>query len=170
MRKYASIAEKYCRDVIGGKVVSCKWVQLACARHLSDLKRAKSDKAWPFRFDVWEGGNVCDFIEKLPHIEGKWKTPTIALEAWQVFILVCVFGWRRKSDGGRRFEQAYTEVARKNAKSALTSGVSLYCLTLDGEVGPQVKTAATTGGQARIVFDIAWKWRARRRNCARRSA
>jgi phage terminase large subunit-like protein len=166
MRKYASIAEKYCRDVIGGKVVSCKWVQLACARHLSDLKRAKSDKAWPFRFDSWEGGNVCDFIEKLPHIEGKWKTPTITLEPWQIFILVCVFGWRRKGDGGRRFEQAYTEVARKNAKSALTSGVSLYCLTLDGEVGPQVKTAATTGGQARIVFDIAWKMaRATRELC-----
>src|SRR5258708_3463073 len=47
--------------------------------------------------------------------------------------------------------------ARKNAKSALTGGVSLYCLTCDGEVGPQVKTAATTGGQARIVFDVAWK-------------
>ena len=157
MRDYAGVAEAYCHDVIGGTVVACKWVRLACQRHLNDLDRAKTDKAWPFHFDSWEGGNICDFIEKLPHIEGKWKTPTITLEPWQVFILVCVFGWRRKVDGGRRFEQSYTEVARKNAKSALTSGVALYCLTLDGEVGPQIKTAATTGGQARIVFDVAWK-------------
>ena len=97
------------------------------------------------------------FSKTLPHVEGSWKTKTISLEPWQVALVCIVFGWRRRSDGGRRFEQAYIEVARKNAKSALTSALALYCLTLDGEVGPQVKCAATTGGQARIIFDVAFK-------------
>jgi phage terminase large subunit-like protein len=157
MREYVQIAETYCHDVVAGAIVTGKWTRLACQRHLNDLARAATDPSWPLRFDEWHANDVCDFIEKLPHIEGKWSSPTIVLEPWQVWLLVCVFGWRRNSDGGRRFEQSYTEVARKNAKSALTSGVSLYCLTCDDEVGPQVKTAATTGGQARIVFDVAWK-------------
>lgn len=157
MRDFAGIARRYCEDVRDGRVLAGKWVKLACRRHLQDLERAATDPDWPYRFDAWEGGNVCDFIEKLPHVEGRWSTPTITLEPWQIWLLVTVFGWRRKSDGGRRFEQAYTEVARKNAKSALTSGVALYCLTCEGEVGPQVKTAATSGSQARIVFEVASK-------------
>ncbi|QOZ52875.1 terminase large subunit [Bradyrhizobium sp. CCBAU 53338] len=156
MRDYPGIAERYCRDVIAGTVVAGKWTRLACRRHLRDLERA-ADPTFAYTFSAWHASDVCDFIEKLPHVEGKWASPTITLEPWQVWLLVCVFGWRRKSDGGRRFEQSYIEVARKNAKSALTSGVSLYCLTCDGEVGPQIKTAATTGGQARIVFDVASK-------------
>jgi hypothetical protein len=47
--------------------------------------------------------------------------------------------------------------ARKNAKSTLSSAVALYCLTCEGEIGPQIKCAATTGSQARIVFDVAKK-------------
>lgn len=153
----AGIAEGYCRDVIAGRLVAGRLVKLACRRHLDDLARAAADPDWPFEFDTWHAGNVADFISKLPHVEGRWRTPTIELESWQVWLLANVFGWRRRSDGGRRFEQAYTEVARKNAKSALTSGVALYCLTCEGEIGPQVKTAATSGSQARIVFEVASK-------------
>src|SRR5690242_5835593 len=119
MRDYVSIAAAYCRDVIEGRIVACKWTRLACQRHLADLERWRADSEWPYRFDDWHAADVCDFVEKLPHIEGKWATPTITLEPWQIFLLVSVFGWRRNRDGGRRFEQAYTEVARKNAKSAL---------------------------------------------------
>lgn len=156
MRDYPAIARGYCEEVVAGEIVVGKWIKLACRRYLRDLERA-ADPDWPYRFDDWEASNVCSFIEALPHVEGRWATPTITLEPWQIWLLANVFGWRRKSDGGRRFEQAYTEVARKNAKSALTSGVALYCLTCEDEVGPQVKTAATSGAQARIVFDVACK-------------
>src|SRR6185295_18831201 len=126
MRDYAAIAERYARtaakDVAG--IRHCKWVRLAAQRHLDDLKR----RGWPYEFKRWHANDVCDFIEKLPHVEGSWDSPTITLEPWQVFTLVVVFGWRRKSDGGRRFNTAYLEVARKNAKSTLSSGIALYCL------------------------------------------
>src|SRR5215216_1317384 len=102
MRDYVSIANAYCLDVTEGRVVACKWTRLACQRHLNDLARAETEPAWPYRFDDWHASDVCDFIEKLPHIEGKWSTPTITLEPWQVWLLVSVFGWRRKHDGGRR--------------------------------------------------------------------
>jgi phage terminase large subunit-like protein len=157
MHDYASVGLEYCEAVASGDVVACKWIKLACARHVRDLARQKNDPSWPYRYDSWEANNVCDFIEKLPHVEGKWSPPTIILEPWQVWLLTTIFGWRRKIDGGRRFEQSYIECARKNAKSALTSGVALYCLACEGEVGPQIKTAATSGSQARIVFDVCAK-------------
>jgi len=156
-RDYASLARTYCQDVAAGRIVAGKWTKLACRRQEQDLERAVSDPDWAYRWDPWHAGNVCDFIEKLPHVEGRWATRTIRLEPWQIWLLSTVFGWRRKNDGGRRFEQAYIEVARKNSKSALSSAVALYCLTCEDEVGPQVKCAATSGAQARIVFDVAAK-------------
>jgi phage terminase large subunit-like protein len=98
---------------------------------------------------------VCDFAEKLPHVEGVWDTPTVTLEPFQVFVLAMVFGWRRHETGGRCFTSVYEEVARKNAKSTKTALVSLYCLNCEDEPGPQVLTAATTFDQARKVFNPA---------------
>lgn len=133
-------------------MIACKWVRLACGRHLKDLARSKKDKDWGFYYDRWHGDDVCDFIEKLPHVEGRWGTPTIWLEPPQIFILATVFGWRNRDDGKRRFTYAYVEMARKGAKSTLTAGVGLYCLTCEDEVGPQIIVGATTGEQAGKVF------------------
>lgn len=144
----------------------CKWVRLAARRHLADLKRSEKSKRYPYVFVDWHADDVCGFAEKMPHVEGQWDTPRITLEDWQCFILGCVFGWRRRSGscpvcdeghGVRRFNTVYEELARKNAKSTKMGIVANYCETCEGEVGPQVKTAATTGDQARIVFDIAKK-------------
>ncbi len=66
-----------------------------------------------------------------------------------------------RSDGSgrpvmvRRFRTAYNEVARKNAKSTLSSGIGLYMTGADGEGGAEVYSAATTRDQARIVFEDA---------------
>jgi phage terminase large subunit-like protein len=151
-RDYSGIALAYAQDVVAGRIVACKWVKAACQRHLDDLKK----EDWPFHFDRWHGDDICDFIEKLPHVEGDWETATIRLEPPQIFILVVVFGWR-KPDGRRRFSTVYIEMARKGAKSTLTAGVSLYCLTCEGEVGPQIVIGATTGEQAGKVFNPARK-------------
>lgn len=167
-RDYAGIAEAWAKGVVSGRHVACRWVKLACQRHLDDLARAKRDKSWGYSFSLWHADDVCDFIEKLPHTEGNWcvcprarkgehdeRCGLIDLLPPQIFILAVVFGWRRKEDGGRRFTYAYIEMARKNAKSTLTSGVSLYCLACEDEVGPQVIIGATTGAQADKVFKPA---------------
>jgi len=153
VKDYAAIALDYARRAAADKDGKrhCKWVRLAAERHLRDLKR----KDWPFRFDDWHANDVCDFIEKMPHVEGKWETPTLTLEQAQIFILAVVFGWRRKADGRRRFTMAYIEMARKGAKSTLTAGVSLYCTCCEDEPGPLTLIGATTGDQARKVFTPA---------------
>lgn len=134
----------------------CRWVRLAAKRFLGDLQRAKAASC-AFEFKAWHGNDVCDFIEKLPHVQGKWETPTIVLEPAQIFILVCLFGFRRRKGGARRFTDAYIEMARKGAKSTLAGGISLYCFTCEGEIGPEVVIAATTGEQALKVFRPLWQ-------------
>jgi phage terminase large subunit-like protein len=155
-RDYAGIALAYAKAAVADKKQRrhCKWVRLAAQRHLDDLKRARQGD-WGYYFDPWHANDVCDFIEKLPHVKGTWDTLTIRLEPAQIFILSVVFGWRRNDDGLRRFTMVYEEVARKNAKSTKTAGVSLYCLCCEGEVGPEVLAVATTFDQAKKVFEPA---------------
>ncbi|MED5545775.1 MAG: terminase TerL endonuclease subunit [Pseudomonadota bacterium] len=168
-RDYVAIALGYAKQAAADKKQKshCKWVRLAAQRHLDDLKRSKK-RDFPYKFDPWHGNDVCDFAEKLPHVEGNWcKCPKgkigeheercglIDLEPFQIFILVVVFGWRSKETGLRRFTVVYEELARKNAKSTLTAVVSLYCLACEDEPGPQILTAATTFDQAKKVFHPA---------------
>jgi phage terminase large subunit-like protein len=154
-RDFVAIAKEYAKRAANpknGKQFGI-WMRFAAQRFLDDLKRAASKDA-PFYFDEWNACDPCDFAEKLPHIEGVWDTPNIVLHESHVFFLVNLFGFR-KQDGTRRFTTALFAIARKNAKSTLASIIGLYCQSCEGENGPQVITAATTGSQARIVFKVA---------------
>jgi phage terminase large subunit-like protein len=154
-RDYIQIAIDYANDAVNDKHRKRfgKWVRLAAKRFLNDLERAKQKDA-PFYFDEWHAHDVCDFLEKLPHVEGTWDTETVVLHPSHILFVVQLFGFRNH-DGTRRFTTALFAVARKNAKSFLCSGVLLYCLCCEEENGPQVISAATTGSQARIVFNVA---------------
>ena len=170
-KNYAADAKRYAEQVVGGEILSCRWVQLACQRQLNDLARFKG-KGSPYRFNpklvdrdgrsFYPADNLCAFIERLPHVKGHLAGESITLEPWQIFILSTVFGWV-KSDGKRRYRRSYIEVPRGNAKSTLSSAVALYMLAADGEGGAEVYSLATTRDQARIVFGDA-------QTMARRSA
>lgn len=161
-RNYALIALEYAEflsDESNRSVVGF-WMRLAGRRFLTDLKRAESGKDG-FYFDLWHACDPCDFIEKMPHVEGTWTnslgepSPTIELDPSDVFFIVQLFGFRNSATKARRFTTAVKATARKNAKSTIAAAIGLYCQACEGEVGPQVISAATTGTQARVVFNIA---------------
>ena len=154
-RNYVAIAVDYAKKAIADKKGkrTGKLIRQAAQRFLDDLKRAKAKDA-PFVFDEWHATDACDFIEKLPHVEGKWDTPEIVMHASHIFFVVQLFGFR-KPDGSRRFTSALFAVARKNAKSTLASAIMLYCQCCENEEGAQLISAATTGSQARIIFNVA---------------
>ncbi len=155
-RNFAKIAATYARDVVAGRVIAGLLVRLACVRHLDGLRQQRT-KAYPYRLDAAAGAKVCKFLELMPHVKGKWarEKERIRLEPWQIFILVNIFGWKRKSDKLRRFRRVYIEVPRKNAKSTLTAGAANYMLVADGEHGAEVYSGATTEKQAWEVFGPA---------------
>ncbi len=154
-RNYVQIAIDYAKSILADKKgkENGNLIRQAAKRFLDDLKRAKAKRA-PFVFDEWHACDPCDFIEKLPHVEGVWETPNIVLHPSHIFFLVQLFGFRNK-DGSRRFTSALFAVARKNAKSTLASAILLYCECCENEPGAQIISAATTGSQARIIFNVA---------------
>lgn len=148
-RDYVQIAHQYCLDVIYDRILTCEWVKKAVKRQLDDLENLKQ-----FHFDETAANRVCKFIECLTHVKGNLAGQRFRLEPWQIFILTTVFGWKTE-DGRRRFRRVYVEVPRGNGKSAMSSGVALYCLCADKEPGAEVYSFATTRDQAKIVFGDA---------------
>lgn len=146
-------ANQYARDVVRGKVVACKFVIQACQRHLDDLMAEKS-KSFRYRFDKDLAERAAKFIQLLPHTKGElaFKRMPITLEPWQLFVICCAFGWVNKGSRLRRFREVYTEIPRKNGKSAISAGVALYCFACDNEFGAEVYSGATTEKQAWEVF------------------
>jgi phage terminase large subunit-like protein len=165
MKDYAGIATQYARDVVDGNILACKWVKLACARHLHDLERAA--QGWKYEWNpeltTAEGktyrpaDRVCYFIELLPHIKGDWaaRGERIELSPWQIFFVASVFGWIDRETKRRRFRMADLIVPRKNAKSTIAAGIGLYCLCADGEHGAEIYSGATSQDQAYEVFEPA---------------
>lgn len=151
--KFARIALGYAQKVVDRKQVAGKWMRLACKRFLKDWKRAHL-KRRPFEFSEQWADDYCGFIQKLPHVEGEWDSPTIVLDESQVFFVVQLFGFRN-ADGTRRFTTALYAIARKNGKSTLAAAILLAMYCLEPGVGPKLFSAATTGDQARVVWEIA---------------
>lgn len=116
-------------------------------------ERALDAGCW---FDERAAERVRYFFSRfLRHSKGQFAGKPFELLDWEWFELVApLFGWKRP-DGTRRFRRGYCEVPKKNGKSALASGVSLYLLVGDGEPGAEVYNAAMDREQAGIVFNEA---------------
>lgn len=151
MRKVVDAAHAYIVSASKGKSV-CKHVQNACLRHLADLKRSRG-KDYPFVFKPEAAIDAIEFCEMMRHTQGTWATPRLVLEPWQRALVWQLFGWRRKSDGRRRFTTAYIEIARKNGKSLFISCIGLYVWLCEGEPGAQGFTIATKREQAKITWN-----------------
>ncbi|MGH8560013.1 MAG: terminase large subunit [Methylococcales bacterium] len=164
-KDYVKIAKAFAKGAIrdfAGKKHGL-YLRQGAKRFIDDLKYAKKASS-EYIFDPWFGDDVCSFIEKLPHVEGRWTTETIVLHPSQVFFLVQLFGFRVRNSAiqkgewtDRRFTSALYCTGRKSGKSTLAAGILLYCLCCEREIGAQVITAATTFNQANVIFDIAKK-------------
>lgn len=145
---------KYAKEVVAGNIIAGELATLSCKRHLEDIKKSKTKK-FRYKFDKDLANRAISFFSLLNHSKGEKAGEVIELELWQCFRIGSVFGWISKDTGLRRFKTAYSQVARKNGKSTEAAGVGLYLLTLDGEQGAEVYTAATKRDQAKIIFEEA---------------
>ena len=143
--------DQYVDDVLSGKQPACKWVKLACERHLRDLETGHERG---IHFDERAAQVVIAFFALLKHSKGEWAGRPVILEPWQQFFIGSLFGWKR-TDGTRRFRTGILEVARKNGKTTVAAGVGLYMLLADGEPGAEIYSAATKRDQARLSHSEA---------------
>jgi phage terminase large subunit-like protein len=108
------------------------------------------------RFDIAAAERVREFFLRfLRHSKGAWAGQPFELLEWQWRQMIApLFGWKRPN-GTRRYRRGYIEVPKKNGKSTLFSGLSLYLLAGDGEPGAEIYSAAVDRDQASIVFNEA---------------
>ena len=145
--------EEYARAIDAGQIDACKWVKLACRRHLDDLETQDE------RGLYWDGDdaalNISFFEKRLCHSKGKLRGRPFILEPWEKFIIGSIYGWKRKATGLRRFREAWVEIPRKNGKTQIAAGVGLQQTDFDAEGAAEVYSAATKRAQAKLSFDEA---------------
>lgn len=143
------IAIKYAEDVINGEIVAGRLIKLACQRFLRDLERED------LIFKEKKIENLVKLGSILHHYTGSHNGKPFILEPWQIFIASNIFGFYWKDSGKRRFIQSYTQIARKNGKTMMTSLFALFALIGDNEPAAEVICAAAQSrDQAGIAFGM----------------
>jgi len=116
---------------------------------LDDLKSAIERG---FYFDAEAADKALGYFRKVLKLNGgDWEGVPFEPLDWQVFVLSCLYGWKR-ANGYRRFRVAYIETGKGSGKSPLAAGVGMYGLTSDNESRPEVYACATKRDQAMILF------------------
>lgn len=143
---------KYSEDVLNGDVVACQKHKWACHRFLNDLKRQSTDE-FPYIFDEERGERFLDWMRLFKHRKGVLAGQHIEPHIIQKFVFGNIYGWIHKDTGLRRFNKAYWQVGRKNAKSQSLGTVASYEASAFGEPYAEVYTAGVKKDQSRIVWD-----------------
>ena len=149
---FTDYVDDYIKMIERGEVKVGNKIKQAIKRHQRDLEKSK-DPDYPYYYDYEEAWEPVAFIEQLPDPKTR-KTNKLA--KFQKFIIGMIYGWRKKKNGMRRFRKVYISLARKNGKSILVAGISLYEFLLgqNPQASRQIVAAANTKDQAGIVFNM----------------
>lgn len=129
------------------------WIRKAVRMQQADRERIP-DEDFEFYFDDEAANHVIDVFGLLQFSQGRWSATNFELSDWQLYILWCAYGWKKKADGLRRYNQIYIKVARKNGKTEFLSGVGIYGQFFDPyEKDAQIYWFATKKDQAAIGFN-----------------
>lgn len=103
-------------------------MQLACFRHLQDLKRIENNQAdFPYYYDLDKCNKILKFASICPDVD---TGAPIKLMPWQKFILTQLMGWR-DNDGLKRYTTAIVSVARGQGKTYFASIISAYSYLIE---------------------------------------
>ena len=105
-------------------------------------------------FDTARAQRAVRFFESLKHTKGQFYGQPFTLLPWQKPIVQDVYG-TVDQHGVRQYKTVYVEIPKKNGKSELAAGASLFHTFADGERNGEVYGCAADRSQASIVFDVA---------------
>lgn len=143
---------EYSEQVLNDDIVACQKHKWACRRFLMDLEREGTDE-FPFLFNEERGERFLDWMRLFKHRKGVLAGQYIEPHIIQEFIFGNIYGWVHRDTELRRFNKAYWQVGRKNAKSQSLGAVGSYEGSAFGEPYAEVYCAATKKDQAEIVWD-----------------
>ncbi len=108
-------------------------------------------------YDSDKADRAVNFFQLyLHHTTGQWYGKPFQLLNWQEDLIRKIYGTVR-NDGTRQYRRVFVFIAKKNGKSELASGISLFSLFADLEPSAEVYSSAGDREQASIVFNTAVK-------------
>lgn len=148
----AQQVQRYVDGVLDGSIIAGQLQKAAVRRYVADLKRASKPNC-PFFFNQNAAEVAIEFFPLLAHSSAEFVDKPFQLEPDQMFIVWNLIGWKRKSDGKRRFKYAHIEAARKWGKTCFAAAIILLLFFLDGEGRPEIYCAATKREQSKLVWE-----------------
>lgn len=143
--------EKYCTDILDGKIVACHRMKQVSEMLLTNLHHPKE-----FHFDINIANRHIEFIEKFCKLpSGKLGMP-FKLELFQKARLQAVFGFVDDNDL-RQYNEVLIIEGRKNGKTSESAAVEIDLLVNDNEGSPQIYNIATKLDQAKLGFNACHK-------------
>lgn len=130
---YYKVVEDYCNDVLSGNIKASKKHIWAVERFLKDLDQAVNNPDCPYYFDETVIEDFFYWANEFEHTEGVLAGERVELVPFQLFIGANLFGFKKKSNGARRFRKVYIQLARKNAKSQFLAIIASYIAFLGEE-------------------------------------
>ena len=150
---------QYSNDCINDVIPSGKKHKWACLRFLEDLKKSKLNvlnEPFPYCWNEKEAEKIVKWFGYLKHSKGVLAGQFITLNSWQKFVLCQIYGWEHKETGLRRFTKSFVEVARKNAKSQMEAGVTLYEMSTRAVKNKEIYECYCAGvkkKQSEVIFN-----------------
>lgn len=153
-KSYKSIAVKYAKDVVSGKIIASKWTIMTCQRFLDDMQRDDLElrvKDPDFVIGIIEGLMVHKQGED---INGKsLVNKPLILQPWQVFIVYNLVGFYFKGTNERRYKEGFIYVPRKNGKTMFIAALSFALAVLEHRSGSKIYITAASLKQSQQSFD-----------------
>lgn len=141
---------RYWDEIQSGRILVCKKIYKTYKKIVHDIH---NPGRW--HYDDRRAKHALYFIEEYcRHSQGEMGGKKIVLELWQKAMISTIFGFV-DNDGYRKYRRAIWIVGKKNGKSLIASAVGLYMQIADGEMGPEVVSAATTREQAKKIWEAA---------------
>jgi phage terminase large subunit-like protein len=149
---YVAIGVAYAELIADEKIPACRLLILAAQRFLrmyAEAKKGNGDIYWSDEHAI----EPCAFIETQVHVKGVLAKTPIRLEAWQIWVIIAIYGFRWSDTGDRVVTDAILEITRKQGKSLLAAGLSLYELGPNAHIGDDLYIIAPTAALAQKVLE-----------------
>lgn len=137
---------KYADDVINNRIITGKYIKLACQRMLEWKERED------IYFDTEDVDKKIRFVQKLKHSEGKHAGENFILLDYQQWMYANIFGWKYKDTGKRVIKNAILLLSRKAGKTFFGASLAMTVALCDGQKSPEIDFIANSSQQAEIAF------------------
>ena len=140
---------EYYEAIDNNEIVVSKKIKKLYQKLVDDIRSPKGN----WIYDHEKANLPIEFIEEFIRINhGENTGQKVNLLLWQKAFVASVFGFVDKDTGYRRYRQVFLLCSRKQGKTAICTGIMLYCLF--EEMGAQCIAAANTLDQAKkVVFE-----------------